>query len=131
MKNLFEDSRIKIGGLLRVQKPQPLWKLGQIREAHVRKKMVQKNPTLLQKLKELAAEAENDEEILSDLSPQVDSEISDESRYHITTNYTVIPVLSCQTGYTIPTIVRSLPKSPRKKDRYDKKNLGAIGKSGF
>ena len=34
--------------------------------------MTQKNPILLQKLKELAAEAENDEDILSDLITQSD-----------------------------------------------------------
>ena len=84
---------------------------------------------MLQKLKKLAAEAEDDEEILSDLNPQDESDNSDKSRYHIITNSTFIPVLICQTGYTIPTIVHSLENFPQKKDRYNKKNLGAIGKS--
>ena len=39
-----------------------------------KKKLTQKNPTFLQKLKELAAEAEDDEEIVSDLIPQSDSD---------------------------------------------------------
>ena len=47
---------------------------------------------------------------------------------HITTDYTGIPVLIYQTGYTIPTIVKSLEKFAKKKERYDKKILGAIGK---
>ena len=34
------------------------------------------NPTLIQKLKELAAEAEDDEDIISDLPPQEDSDNS-------------------------------------------------------
>ena len=82
-------------------------------------KLIQKNQTLLQKLKELAAEAEDDKEIVSELIPQEDS---DKSRDHITTNSTVIPVLICQTGYTSPMIVHSLENFARKKDRYDIKN---------
>ena len=39
-----------------------------------KKNMTQKNPTLLQKLKELEAEAEYDKEIVSNLIPQSDSE---------------------------------------------------------
>ena len=76
-----------------------------------KKNMIQNNPTLLQKLKELAAEAEDDEEIVSNLIPQDDSDNSNESRDHIITNSTVIPVLICQTGYNSPTIVHSLGKS--------------------
>ena len=75
--------------------------------------MIQKNPTLLQKLKELAAEAEDDEEIVSDLIAQADSDNSDKSRDHIITNSTVVPVLICQTGYNSPTIVHSLEKPPQ------------------
>ena len=93
--------------------------------------MTRKNPTLLQKLKELAAEAEDDEEIVSDLIPQADSDNNDESRDHIITKSTVIPVLICQTGYNSPTIVHSLAKISRKKDRYNKKILGAIGKREY
>ena len=90
--------------------------------------MTQKNPTLLQKLKELAAEAEDNEEISSDLIPQSDSYNNDESRDHINTNSTVIPVIICQTGYNSPTIVHSLANYSRKKDWYNKNNLGTIGK---
>ena len=56
----------KSGSLQRVKKPQPLGRLGRIRELHVRKNDT-KNPTLPQKFKELTAEAEDDEDILSDL----------------------------------------------------------------
>ena len=73
-----------------------------------KKKFTQKNPTLLQKLKELAAEAEDDEAIVSDLIPQSESDNIDESRDNITTKSTVTPVLICQTRYTSPTIVHSL-----------------------
>ena len=85
---------------------------------------------MLQKLKELAAEAEDDKEIVSDLIPQDESDKSKKSRDHIITNSTVIPVLICQTGYTSPTIVHSLENIPRKKDRYNKKVLGVIGEGG-
>ena len=57
--------------------------------------MTQTNPTLLQKLKELAAEAEDDEEIVDNLINQADSDNIDESRDHIITNSTVIPVSIC------------------------------------
>ena len=87
----------KIGGVLRVHKPQPLGGQVRIREAHVRK-LIQKNPTLLQKLKELAAEVEYDEDIVPGLTSQEESYNIDESRDHITTNSTVITVLICQTG---------------------------------
>ena len=70
--------------------------------------MTQKHSTLLQKLKELAAESEDDEEIVSDLIPQAKSDNNYDSKDHIITNSTVIPVLICQTGYNIPTIVHSL-----------------------
>ena len=53
---------------------------------------------MLQKLKELAAEGEDDEDILSDLIPQSDSGNINESRDQIITNSTVIPVLIYQTG---------------------------------
>ena len=59
------------------------------------KNTTQKNPTLLQKLKELAAEATDDEEIVSDLIPQADSDNNDESKDNIITNSTVIIVLIC------------------------------------
>ena len=81
--------------------------------------MSQKNPTLLQKLTELAAEEQDDEEILSDLIPQADSDNNDESRDHIITDSTVIPVLIYQTRYNTPTIVHFLEKFPWKKDRYN------------
>ena len=75
---------------------------------------------MLQKLKELAAEAEDDEEIVSELIPQEDSDNIDKSRDEINTNFTVIPVLIYQNEYTSPTIVHSLENFTRKKDRYDK-----------
>ena len=43
-----------------------------------KKNMIQKNLTLLQKLKELAAESEDDEEIVPYLIPQADSDNSNE-----------------------------------------------------
>ena len=92
------------------------------------KNTTQKNPTLLQKLKELVAEAEDDEEIVSNLIPEAKSDNNDKSRYHITTNSTVIPVLICKTGYNSPTIVHSLAIFSQKKDRYNTTNLGMIGK---
>ena len=70
--------------------------------------MTHKNPTLLQKLKELAAEAEDDKEIVLDLIPQSDSYNIDASRDYIITNYTIIPVLIYQTGYNSPMIMHSL-----------------------
>ena len=39
--------------------------------------MTQENPTLIQKLKELAAKAEGDEEIVSDLITQADLDKND------------------------------------------------------
>ena len=75
---------------------------------------------LLQKLKELADEAEDDEEMVSDLIPQDNSDNSNNSRDHIIINSTVIPVLICQTGYNSPTIEHSLAKISQKKDRYNK-----------
>ena len=55
-----------------------------------KKNMTHKNSTL-----QLAAEAENNSEIVSGLIPQSDSNNNDESRYHIITNSTVNPVLIC------------------------------------
>ena len=52
--------------------------------------MTQKNSILLPKLKELAAEAEDDEEIVSNLITQSESDNSNESRYQIITNSTAI-----------------------------------------
>ena len=74
------------------------------------------------------AEVECDDDIVSDIITQEDSDNSNNSRYHITTNSTVIPVLICHTGYTSPTIVHSLENNSRNKDRYDRKLLGAIDK---
>ena len=67
-----------------------------------KKNMIQNNPTLLQKLKELSAEAEDDEEIVSNLIPQDDSDNSNKSRDHIITNSTVIPVFSVRLDTTDP-----------------------------
>ena len=50
-------------------------------------------------------EAEDDEKMVSNLITQDESDNKDKSRDHIITNSTVIPVLICQTGYTIPMIV--------------------------
>ena len=83
---------------------------------------------MLQKLKKLAAEAEDDEEIVSYLITQEGPDNSDESRDHMNKNSTVIPSLIYQTGYTSPTIVHYLEIYPPQKDRYNKKILGAIGK---
>ena len=81
--------------------------------------MTQKSPTLPQKLKQLAAEAEDDEDIVSDVIPQAESDIIGKSRDEIITNSAVILVLICQTGYNSPTIVPSLVKNSQKKDRYN------------
>ena len=78
-------------------------------------KSTPKNPTLLQKLTGLSADAEDDENILSDLTPQKYSKNINEIRDHITTNSTIIPVLIYQTGYTSPTIVHSLENSVQKR----------------
>ena len=59
----------------------------------IKNNKTQKNPTLLQNLKELAAEAEDDEEIVSDLIPEDDSDNSNKPRDQIITNFTVITVL--------------------------------------
>ena len=72
-----------------------------------KKKLKQKKSTLLQKLKELETDAEDDEGIVYELISQEDSDNSNESKDHITTNSTVIPFLTCQSGYTSPTIVHS------------------------
>ena len=81
---------------------------------------------MLQKLKELAAEEEADEKIVSDIIPQEDSYNSNKSRDHITTKTTILLMLICQTGYTRPLIVHSLANFAPKKDRYDIKTFGAI-----
>ena len=65
---------------------------------------------MLQKIKELAAEAEDDEDRVSDLTTQEDSDSSNNSRGYITTNSTLISVLKYQTGYTSLMIVHSLEK---------------------
>ena len=96
-----------------------------------KKQLTQKNPTLLHKLKELAAEVEDDEEIVSELKLQEDSDNSDDSRYHITNSYTIIKVLIYQTGYTSPTIVHSLTKLPQKKDRWNKNNQVQLEKGNL
>ena len=53
-----------------------------------KKNTTQKNPNLLQKLKELAADSEYDEEILSNLIPQTDSDNREKPRNHIIKNST-------------------------------------------
>ena len=77
-----------------------------------KKNVTLKNPTLLQKLKELAAKANDDEEILPNLINQENSDNSNDSRDYIIKKSTVIPVLICHTGYTSPTIVHSLEPPP-------------------
>ena len=79
----------------------------------------------------MTAEAEDDEEIVSDLIPQADSDNNDESKDHIITNSTVILVLICQTGYNSTTIVHSLANISRKKDRYNKNILCVIEKKAI
>ena len=76
---------------------------------------------MLQKLKELETEAEDYEEIVCNHIPQSDSDNINKSRDDIITNYTVIPVLICQTRYNSPTKVRSLVIPSRKKDSYNLK----------
>ena len=63
---------------------------------------------MLQKLKELEAEAEDDEEIVSGLIAQADSDNINDSRDHIIKKSILIPVLICQIGYNISTIVHFL-----------------------
>ena len=53
-------------------------------------------------------------DILSNLTPQEDSDNRNTSRDRVTTNFTVITVLICQTGYTSPMIVHSLETFPKK-----------------
>ena len=76
---------------------------------------------MLQKLKEFTAETKDDDKIFSDLIPQDDSDNNDKSRDNIIKYSTFISLLICQTGYNSYTIVHSLGKNPRKKDRYNKK----------
>ena len=71
-------------------------------------------------------EAEDDEEIVSKLISLEEYYNNNESRDHIITNSTIIPVIICQTWYTSPTIVRSLENISQKNDRYNKKLLGAM-----
>ena len=78
----------------------------------------------------MAAEPDDDEEILSKLIPQSDSDNIDESRDHIIKKPTVNPVLICQTGYNSPAIVHSVEKFPLKKDRYNEK-IGCNWKNGI
>ena len=85
---------------------------------------------MLQNIKELAAEAGDDENIVLDLIPPKDSENSNKSKDHIDKNSTVIPVFIYHTGYTSPTIVHYLVNFSQKKDRYNQKHLVAIGKGG-
>ena len=56
-------------------------------------KLTPKNLIKLQMFKEFSDEADDDEDIVSDLTPQEDSGNSNNNRYHITTNSTIIPVL--------------------------------------
>ena len=76
----------------------------------------------------MAAEAEDDEGVVFDLTPEEDSNISEKTRNHITTNSTDVTVLIYQTGYNSPMIVHYLVNFSLKEDRYDKKVLGSIGK---
>ena len=89
-----------------------------------KKNVTPKYPTLLQKLKYLAAEAEDYEEIVYNLIFQDDSDNSNKSRYLITTKSTVISVSICQTGYTSPMIVNSFAFPPGKR-------IGTLKKFGF
>ena len=77
--------------------------------------MTQKNSTLLQKLKELAPEVGDNEEIVSNLIHQSNSDNNYESRDHIITKSTVIPVLICHTGYNSPTVVHSFENISQKR----------------
>ena len=86
---------------------------------------------MLHNQKELAAEAEDDAEILSDFIPRDDSENSNKSKDCIITDSIVIPFIRCQTGYNSATIVKSFANLPRKNNRYNKKTLGAIGKREY
>ena len=75
----------------------------------------------------MATKAEDGEEIVSEIITHEDSDKRDDSRDHMIKNYTVIPVLIYQNGYTSPTIVHSLAEIYQKQDRDNKKILGAIG----
>ena len=97
----------------------------------MRKKNTTKKPTLLKKLKELEAEADDDEEIVSDLIPQSNSDHNNESRDHIIKKSTVLPKRICEIGYNSFTIMHFLEFFSQKKDRYNKNSLGAIGKREY
>ena len=96
-------------------------KKAQLNSRSAHPKNMTKNPTLLQKLKGLAAEAEDDEDMVSELISQAESDNNNYSMDHIITNSTVIKVLICQTRYNSPTIVHSLENLSQKKDWYNKK----------
>ena len=50
-------------------------------------------PTLLTKMKELAADAEENEDVLLNLEPQGDSDKNKETQDYITTHSDVLPLL--------------------------------------
>ena len=75
---------------------------------------------MLKKLKELEAEADDDEEIVSDLIPQSNSDHNNESRDHIIKKSTVLPKRICEIGYNSFTIMHFLEKISQEKDRYNK-----------
>ena len=87
-------------------------------------------PTLLARMKELAADAEDDQDIILDLEPQGDSDKNEETREYITTHSDVLPILVFQTGFRRPNMVHSLgiyATSARRRDMWDKHMIGAIG----
>ena len=79
----------------------------------------------------MAAEEEYDKDIVSDLTPQEDSDNIDKTRDPITTNSTVLPVFIYQTGYTRPTTVHYLELFYPKKDRNDKRIFMCDRKKGI
>ena len=109
----------------------PKVKAKEKRVERVDKEPHDQKPTLLEKMKELAADAEDDEDVLLDLEPQGESDKNEETREYITTQSDVLPLLVFQAGYIQPNIVHSVgiyATSARKRDMWDKHMIGAIGK---
>ena len=63
--------------------------------SELKKNMIHIKLTLLQKLKELADDSKDDEEIVSDLIIQADSDNRNKSSDHIITKSAIIPVVIC------------------------------------
>ena len=82
-------------------------------------------------MKELATDAEDDQDVLLDLKPQGDADKNQETRDYITTHSDVLSLLAFQVGCNQPHIMHSLgiyAMSARKRDMWDKHMIGKIGK---